>query len=82
MLRYYLIASVLEFESRRGEAVNLFAKQKKWDKRLRAPSVAIGAIRRESTREGKGCDVTLLALKGNARAVRSGEGGGGEKKLF
>ena len=43
---------VREFESRRGEMLNLFAKKKKKDQQLlRAPSVWASTIRRESPRE-------------------------------
>ena len=39
-----------EFEARRGEILNLFAKVKK-DQPLRAPSVLVSTVRRQTTRE-------------------------------
>ena len=72
LLLILLIVLVREFESRRGEILNLFAKIKK-DQLLKAPTNSVG--KHNSTRVGEGRKSrNLLAIKMQG-TNRRGEGG-------
>ena len=53
-LEYYSLALVLEFDSRRGEILNLFAKVQKKDQLLRTPS-SVGRHNSARVDEGRKC---------------------------
>ena len=73
MLLLILMGLVLEFESRRREILNLFAKmEKKKDQLLKAPSVGRHNLTRVDE-ERKSCNLLAIKMQGTNRCRERGE---------